>query len=73
MTKSELTFYIRMLEDLNGKKAYSDYGKLKNDLLVEFSIKTTIEDIKNLLNELFEQPTLEEEMEDLKMIYNHTC
>lgn len=73
MTKSELKFYIGILEDLNGKKAYNNYEKLRNDLLIEFGIKTTIENIKNALYELLEQPTLEEEINDLAMIYSHTC
>lgn len=69
MTKSELIFYIDILEDLNGKRLYVNYENLKHDLLVEFSIKTTIEFIKKALTARLEQRALDYEVEDLKMMY----
>jgi len=71
MTKKEILFYIKILEDLNGRREYTDYAKLRMDLLVEFQIKATIDEIKNVLHKQLEQQTLEEEVEDLKMIYNN--
>jgi len=73
MTKSELVFYKNILEDLNGKREYENYQKLKDDLLIEFKIRVSIEKIKELLNELLEQPTLEEEVEDLQILYSNVC
>lgn len=71
MTRTELVFYAGILEDLNGKKSYSDYEILRKDLLIEFKIKTTIEELRSAFNEQLEQPTLEEEVEDLKMMYQN--
>jgi len=64
-TLSELQFYVNLLEDINGKKKYTNYDTLEKDLLIEFGIRTTRQE----LNELFE-PTLEEQELDLKLIYN---
>jgi len=64
-TLSELQFYVNLLEDINGKKKYTNYDTLEKDLLIEFGIRTTRQE----LNELFE-PTLEEHELDLKLIYN---
>lgn len=71
MTKSELIYYKKTLEDLNGKREYNDYELLKKDLLVEFGIRITTDNIRSLLNDLLEIETLEEEEEDLRLIYNN--
>lgn len=63
---SELQFYVNLLEDINGKKKYNNYDSLKEDLLIEFGIKTTRQE----LNELYE-PNLTEAKLDLKLIYGN--
>lgn len=74
MTQPELIFYINLLEDLNnGKKPYVNYETLRKDLLVEFGVKTTIENIRKLFKETLSEPTIEDEQEDLKIIYNNVC
>lgn len=71
MTRSEFRAYIRILEDLNGKKPYTDYELLKKDLLIEFGIRITLSEIRELLDELLDIPSLEEEVEDLQIMYKN--
>lgn len=71
MTRSELRAYIKILEDLNGKKPYLDYQLLKEDLLIEFGVRITVDKIRELLNELLDIPLLEDEVEDLQIMYKN--
>lgn len=61
---SELQFYVNILEDHHGKKKYTDYELLRKDLLTEFGVKIT----RQQINELFEPNIIEEQL-DLKLIY----
>lgn len=72
MTKSEYIFYKKILEDLN-EEGYANNEKLRMDLLIEFSIRTTVDELKQIQTELLEQPTLENEVEDLEMMYKNVC
>ncbi|TXG84982.1 MAG: hypothetical protein E6R13_02435 [Spirochaetes bacterium] len=60
---SELQLYVNLLEDLNGKKKYTNYELLKKDLLIEFSVNVTIEQIR-----LLYEPTVEEEIRDREIL-----
>jgi hypothetical protein len=60
---SELQLYVNLLEDLHSKKKYTDYELLRKDLLIEFGIKVTIEDIRRLY-----EPTVEEEIRDREIL-----
>jgi len=60
---SELQAYVNILEDLHGKKKYTNYELLRKDLLIEFRLKIPIEQIR----ELFE-PTVEEEILDREIL-----
>lgn len=60
---SELQLYVNLLEDLNGKKKYTNYELLKKDLLIEFSVSVTIEKLR-----LLYEPTVEEEIRDREIL-----
>lgn len=60
---SELQLYVNLLEDLNGKKKYTNYELLKKDLLIEFSVNVTIKQIR-----LLYEPTVEEEIRDREIL-----
>lgn len=60
---SELQLYVNLLEDLHGKKKYTNYELLKKDLLIEFSVSVTIEEIRLLF-----EPTVEEEIRDREIL-----
>lgn len=60
---SELQLYVNLLEDLNGKKKYTNYELLRRDLLIEFSVNVTIENIRLLF-----EPTVEEEIRDREIL-----
>ena len=63
---SELQFYVNLLEDMHGKRKYSNYELLEKDLLIEFGVKTS----RTQLNQLFE-PTIEEDEKDLIIQINN--
>lgn len=63
---SELQFFVNLLEDMHGKKKYSDYELLVQDLLIEFGIIST----RKELIELFE-PTEDEIRRDLVIQMNN--
>ena len=73
MSKSEFLMYVSLLEDLNGKKEYLDYELLKKDLLVEFGIKVTIENIRSFFDELLKEPSVKDDLIDLEIMYNNVC
>lgn len=62
---SELQYYVNLLEDYHEKK-YTNYELLEKDLLIEFGVRTSRQE----LNELFE-PTIEEEIEDISILYRN--
>lgn len=62
----ELQHCIKLLEDLNGKRQYTNYDSLIKDLLVNFGIKVD----RKVINQLNE-PTLEEEILDKKLMYRN--
>ena len=62
---SELQAYVFLLEDLN-EKVYTDYEKLRKDLLIEFGVKVTIDEIRKLY-----EPTIEEDILDRTILYNN--
>ncbi len=62
---SELQFYVNLLEDYHEKK-YTNYELLRKDLLIEFGVRITIEEIHQLY-----EPTIEEEVEDISILYRN--
>ena len=73
MTSSELSHYIKILEDLNDKEVYSNLELLKKDLLIEFGVKVTIDELRRLINEQLAVSTLEDEIEDIEIMYKLVC
>ena len=62
---SELQLYVNLLEDLH-EKNYTNYELLKRDLLIEFGVRVTMEEIRELY-----EPTVEEEVLDRQILYNN--
>lgn len=65
---SELQVYIDILNDIEGKNNKKSYSSLVKDLLVNFGIRISV----NELNELYE-PNLEEIKKDLEIQVNNVC
>jgi len=62
---SELQYYVNLLEDYHEKK-YTDYELLKKDLLIEFGVRITIQEIHQMY-----EPTIEEDVEDMSILYRN--
>ena len=65
-TLSDIQGFVNILEDLNGKKKYTNYNTLCKDLLENFGIKIKIEEIRELY-----EPTVEELTKDLEIMYRN--
>ena len=62
----ELQRCIDILEDLNGKRKYTNYESLTKDLLEYFGLK-----IERRVLQQLEEPTLEEEILDKELMYKN--
>lgn len=65
---SDLQYYMNILEDLNRTMEKKSYSSLVKDLLVNFGIKITVQE----LNELYE-PSIDELEKDLEIQMRNVC
>lgn len=62
---SELQYYVNLLEDYHERK-YTNYELLRRDLLIEFGVKVSREEIQQMY-----EPTIDEEVEDMSILYRN--